>query len=413
MATEETNEENLDLLRQMATIQRVSKLEAIPEKDFVELATVMGYKTVVKKGDFKVGDLCVFFEVDSYLDVARPEFAFLAKRAKQAPDGKLRARISPMKIGQAYSEGLAIAFKDLPALTGKLKEDREVTTDLDVLKYERGNRKPPKPLILKRKIFKKFLSLLPRFVRIWLGSLLKGEEFDPGWPGFCPPQTDEPKLKSGVSILRKMQGLECYTSLKMDGSSFTAVNHRGKLTVCSRTRERKNPNDKFVQLATKYDLANKLPIGYSIQGEMLDVGLQGNRCEVLEPELHVFNVFKDRKQLPLDEALEFCKQAGLQHVPVLERFVMSEGFDLDTFTAKVAGLKYKSGQAAEGVVIRVLDVEGSKAAVNSRLSCKVINPVYDLEKKERAEKKRNKPAVEAATVPVESPEKTAAVEAVA
>lgn len=381
--SDDISEEDVGITRKLASFQKIHSLTPIPQKDFIVSAGVMGYKTTVKKDDFKVGDWCVFFEVDSWLDVSRPEFAFLKPRAKICADGIERARITAMKLGESYSEGLAIALKDIPWLKIKPKEDLDLTAEFDVLKYQRTrpNQKPAKPLSLKRRIFRKLMSVMPRFVRAWVG-------IDPGWPGFCPPQTDEPKLKSGVSMIRKMQGLECYVSLKMDGQSLTAMKRRGKLTVCSRTQEKRHPDNDFVLTAKKYKLDEVLPEGYAIQGERLAGNVQKNRLGVEEPELHIFNVFKDGKQLPLDEALKFCEQIKVPHVPIIERFVMGEDFDLEKFTISLAKMKYeRTGHAAEGVVVRACDLQAAKEKTGWRLSCKVINPVYETEVKQKQQKK--------------------------
>ena len=44
-------------MRQLASIQRIVDLQPIPNADKIETATVLGWKCVVKKGEFKTGDL--------------------------------------------------------------------------------------------------------------------------------------------------------------------------------------------------------------------------------------------------------------------------------------------------------------------------------------------------------------------
>jgi len=45
----------------------VKEISSIPDSDFLELTHVMGWQCVVKKGEFKAGDMGVYYEVDSFL----------------------------------------------------------------------------------------------------------------------------------------------------------------------------------------------------------------------------------------------------------------------------------------------------------------------------------------------------------
>jgi RNA ligase (TIGR02306 family) len=56
-------------MRNLVTIQKVREVSAIPDSDFLELARIMGWQCVVKKGEFREGDIGVYFEVDSFLPV--------------------------------------------------------------------------------------------------------------------------------------------------------------------------------------------------------------------------------------------------------------------------------------------------------------------------------------------------------
>jgi len=54
-------------MRELATIQQIKEIHPIKDADFVELARIMGWQCVVKKGEFKLGDYGVYFEIDSFL----------------------------------------------------------------------------------------------------------------------------------------------------------------------------------------------------------------------------------------------------------------------------------------------------------------------------------------------------------
>ena len=53
--------------RKLVTIRTIDGLEPIEGADVIEVAVIGGWKLVVKRGEFKVGDQCVYFEIDSFL----------------------------------------------------------------------------------------------------------------------------------------------------------------------------------------------------------------------------------------------------------------------------------------------------------------------------------------------------------
>lgn len=55
------------LMRKLASIQRIEWLRPIEGRDRIELAGVLGWQVIVKKGEFHVGELCIYVEIDSIL----------------------------------------------------------------------------------------------------------------------------------------------------------------------------------------------------------------------------------------------------------------------------------------------------------------------------------------------------------
>ena len=49
--------------RKLASIRRIADIQPIEGADAIEVATVGGWKVVVKRGEFKVGDLAVYLEI--------------------------------------------------------------------------------------------------------------------------------------------------------------------------------------------------------------------------------------------------------------------------------------------------------------------------------------------------------------
>jgi len=101
----DTTEKNDSKTRSLATIQRIVGLDAIPGADAIEVAQILGWHVVVKKGEFKVGDLCVYIQVGSVLP-DRPEFDFLRKAD---------FRIKTIKLRKQISQGIAFPLSILPS----------------------------------------------------------------------------------------------------------------------------------------------------------------------------------------------------------------------------------------------------------------------------------------------------------
>lgn len=56
-------------MRKLSSIQKIKEVFPIPDADRLELFQVLGWKCVGGKGEFHVGDLVVYFEIDSFLPV--------------------------------------------------------------------------------------------------------------------------------------------------------------------------------------------------------------------------------------------------------------------------------------------------------------------------------------------------------
>src|SRR5215475_7529979 len=109
----------------LASIQTIADIRPIPGADRIESATVLGYQTVIKKGEFRPGDLCVWHEPDTVV-AERPEYEFLRKQA-------FRLKVSRFK--GTVSQGLALPLAALPANNFALGDD--VTELIGIRKYEK------------------------------------------------------------------------------------------------------------------------------------------------------------------------------------------------------------------------------------------------------------------------------------
>jgi len=90
--------------RKLATIQKILEVHPIINADNLERAVIRGWNVVVKKGEFREGDLCVYCEIDSLMP-ERPEFEFLANK---------KYRIKTTKFRGQVSQGIAFPLTILP-----------------------------------------------------------------------------------------------------------------------------------------------------------------------------------------------------------------------------------------------------------------------------------------------------------
>jgi RNA ligase (TIGR02306 family) len=93
------------MARKLATIQRITNLSPIPDADAIEVAQILGWKVVVKKGEFHVGSIVVYCEIDSLMPNNRPEFEFLKSS---------NYRIRTVKLRGQVSQGIAFPLDILP-----------------------------------------------------------------------------------------------------------------------------------------------------------------------------------------------------------------------------------------------------------------------------------------------------------
>ena len=323
--------------RVLASIQIISSLDKIEGADFIERATIMGWTCVVKKGEFKVGDKCIFCEIDSILP-DKPWSEFLRPRG---------FRVKTIRLRGCLSQGVAF-----PTSILLNSEEMEIGTDvgelLGITKYN-----PPEPQ--ERKTKGNFPSIIPK--------------------------TDEIRIQSCLGVIDEIKGKNFYITVKLDGTSFTCGKRDSDLFVCSRNLELKEANNDYWRMVKKYNLNEILPDNFAIQAELCGPSWLKNRLKLSEPDIFVFNVFdiKNGKYLDYYDYSDFCEIHGLKRVP-LERIVFpKDGFDFSLENwLKIADGKYENtNNFREGIVIRPL-VETYSNVLKGRLSFKVISNKYLL-----------------------------------
>lgn len=249
--------------RKLASIQKILALDPIQGADLIERATVLGWQLVVKKGEFKVGDYCVYCEIDSILP-QRPEFEFLRPRNFRIKTVKLKGQVSQ---GIAFPLGILqngnITDPDHPITQG-LVEGLDVTSILGVVKYE--------PVL-----------------HASLSGVAKGD-----FPGFLK-KTDEERIQSSPWLLEYLPDEEMVACEKLDGSSVTFYLHDGEFGVCSRNLDLKFSDENlFWKMAVKYEIEERLRSlnrSLALQGELVGPGVQKNKYGLIENKVYFFSVY--------------------------------------------------------------------------------------------------------------------------
>jgi len=226
--------------RVLAKIEKIVDLSPIENADFIEVATILGWHCVVKKGEFKIGDLCVYFEIDSIL----PEwsiFEFMRDRHFKVKTIKLRKQISQGLALPLNDEILDILYKDIKINIPRLNdlehkyfakkansEPFNVTEILGVTKYDpeadreaklEAKREKQREEELKRRKYA-WLWKIPVIGEIW-DIVTKGKRNKKAFPGFIP-KTDEERIQNMPHLVGKNKIFpNCYTTEKIDGCSAT------------------------------------------------------------------------------------------------------------------------------------------------------------------------------------------------
>lgn len=339
-------------MRTLASIQKILDLQPIPGADAIEKATVLGWNVVVKKGEFKVGDLCIYIEIDSLLPV-RPEYGFLqaggVKRMLYEGKEIEGYRLKTVRLRGQISQGICFSLGALGI--AEAPEETDLTAFLGIIKYERP-------------------------VPEGMAGKMRGN-----FPGFIP-KTDETRLQAYPDLLKKYKDLSFYISEKIDGSSVTFFIRDGEFHVCSRNTDLfETPDNLIWKVAREYGLEEKLkaqPEGLVLQGELAGGKVQGNPLKITKPTIYFFSAYnwKDSIYYGFKDLVTILDQLMVPIVPIV-----SEEFHLlKTVDEMVAFATRKSLISrdiwAEGCVFRPL--EEARDDDLGRLSFKVINPEYLL-----------------------------------
>lgn len=350
--------------RKLATIQKIKDIQPIEGADRIEVATVNGWKVVVAKDvGHEVGDLVVYCEIDSFLPI-REEFEFLRKSSyKKLADEtegfrlktvKLRGQVSqglilPLTVFHGYGYDVAYGESDVILIDRDFNVDYkffigdDVSDELDIVKYD-----PPLP---------------PQ-----LTGTAKGY-----FPSFIP-KTDEERIQNLSDEFEewKNSDLEFYATEKLDGTSTTYYIKDGVFGVCSRNLELLEDEDNTLwRVARKLDLEDGMRAlggNFSIQGELIGEGIQGNPYKIKGQTFRAFTGF----DIDTQERIKFhgmravLNRLGVSSVPYVHMdFKLPE--TIDELLEMAEGKSVLNDETErEGLVIRSKDQSVSFKVISNK-----------------------------------------------
>jgi RNA ligase (TIGR02306 family) len=282
-------------MRKLAKIVKIDELNPIEGADAIECAVVGGWKVVAQKGLYNVGDLAVYFEIDSWIPHELAPFLSKGKEPREF-EGVKGERLKTIKLRGQLSQGLLMPLKEIDLNGMTLIEDMDVTERLNVKKWE-------KP------------------VNAQLAGVCKGN-----FPSLIP-KTDQERVQNLKKEIAGVieAGVAFEITEKLEGSSMTCYLIDGVFGVCSRNMDLKpTAENAFWQTAVREDVEERMReefglADFAIQGELVGPGIQGNIYKLKETRFFVFDIYDIRRGVYVDPITRRSMVAsmGLDHVPVL------------------------------------------------------------------------------------------------
>lgn len=405
-------------VRELVYVVAIDAIEPIVGSDNCEAAVVGGWRVMVRKNTFNVGDLAVYFEIDAKVPETET-FAFLEKKHYKV---KTQRYTFGGKNPGFYSQGLLMSAEELG---GKVltHEDGGIQLEIRGLAFSKGaflteilgvvyaeaddNKRKAKSadrykLMVQRRpdIFKK--KWAQWFMRRNWGKKLmffffgKKKDKKNGWPSWVV-KTDEERVQNMPWILADKT--EWYATEKIDGTSTTFTmkgwGRKREFYVCSRNVVFDKPDKKcfyetnvYTEMAEKYHMEDILgqlmlldtmydakPIEFvTLQSETYGAGIQKRDYGLTGHDLMVFNVifgYADgtTRRLNPREMTDLLVNYDVPCVPIVdEQFVMPD--TVDELLAIATDASKVDGGMREGLVFRSVDGKKSFKAVSNEFLMK-------------------------------------------
>lgn len=347
----------------LASVQKVISLKPIDGADMIETATVLGWEVVVKKGEYSIGDLCAYIQIDTIVPDL-PQYEFLRER---------KFRVRTIKLRKQISQGLIV-----PLPNGRWKEGDDITDILGVKKYEKIDNNPEKyeKPRMPKKWYKKCAYLFKYNFLYKAFPKLQRLSRSP-FPKHLVSITDEERIQNMPQILKTHAGKPFVVSYKLDGSSITIIHSKvlgkSKFRICSRRFELHDKKNDWYRVFTdtRFDLeVLKLVERFKtndiiVQGEAIGK-FNGNHHNLPSEQIRLFNIYVNGKRLNQKEFQDVCLKNNIPHCPVYKETILNHSLPEILKESEIKDILNPTVDA-EGLVWRCIE---------DNLSFKVINNKY-------------------------------------
>jgi RNA ligase (TIGR02306 family) len=310
----------------LASIEIIKNIREHSNAESLEIAEILGWQTIVKKGIHKEGDKVVFITIDTI--VPRYNWSEFLVDQKN-PDKPIR--IKNIKLRGEYSSGLVIPLSEFPEqFTETVVVGENLTELLGVTKY---------------------IKEIP--------ANLSGETLG-DFPTSIISKTDEDNGLNDPNLVEKVLNHDSHITVtqKLDGSSITLIVEDGALSqVCTRNLSKKETeNNTFWKAARKLSIpANWTGV---IQGELVGNGIQKNQLKLEDVKIFVFQISENKKYMTYEEMKDFCENSlHCDVVPLICKLGLDTTIKLwvdplQKLQELADKQKYQSGLEGEGIVVR-------------------------------------------------------------
>jgi RNA ligase (TIGR02306 family) len=340
----------------------ITDIYPIENADNIEVAVINGWEVVVLKDTFMMGEIVVYFELDSWIPHTLAPF-LLKGTTPRVYGGVEGARLKTIRLRGQLSQGLILPVIETPAWElDELKVGTDVTDLLGVQKWE-----APIPACM--------------------GGIQRGT-----WPAILP-KSDQERCQNLVQQITDAAeaGISFELTEKLEGTSTTMAIIQGEFRVFSKNVDLCDTEENlFWRMARQYDVATKLrncmEDGIAIQAEVVGEGIQGNIYKIKGQKMFVYDLYNINKGAYADPRL--CREAmeiiGLDHVPVLSTDLFLEFNVSDHPTKNIKKvLEMADGMSLlyektprEGIVFKSNSLNGYR-----RMSFKAISNNYLIKSK--------------------------------